>query len=60
MSKQYNKYEKARLVGARAFQIAVNAPPMVSVGPHKEPIDLATEEYWQKKLPLEVVRKRKE
>ncbi len=58
MTERYNKYEKARLVGARAFQIAVNAPPLVPVSPHKEPIDLATEEYYQKKIPLEVVRKR--
>ncbi len=28
---EYNKFEKARLVGARALQLSMGAPPLVKV-----------------------------
>ncbi len=59
MTERYNKYEKARLIGARAFQIAVNAPPTVEVSESEEPIDVATKEYYQKKLPLKVIKRKR-
>ncbi|RME79191.1 MAG: DNA-directed RNA polymerase subunit K [Methanobacteriota archaeon] len=59
MTKKNSKYEKARMVSARAFQLAVNAPPEVSVSPSDEPLDVATKEYYEDKLPLKVVHKKK-
>ena len=55
----YTKYEKARLIGARAFQLAVNAPPAVEVSPSEEPLDVAAKEFYEKKIPLKVLHKKK-
>ena len=53
-----NKYEKARLIGARAFQIAVNAYPTVPVTRSDEPFDVAIKEYYNKSIPLKIVKKK--
>ena len=55
----HTKYEKARLLGARAFQLAVNAPPAVETTPSEEPLDVAVKEYYEKALPLKVAHKKK-
>jgi DNA-directed RNA polymerase subunit K/omega len=57
---EYTKYEQARLIGARAFQLAVNAQPTVKVTPSEEPMDVATKEYYEHKIPLDIIRKKKE
>ena len=51
------KYEKARIVGARALQLAMDAPPLLEV--HEEIIDavkLAYLEFEKKVIPLQVMR----
>jgi DNA-directed RNA polymerase subunit K/omega len=51
------KYEIARLVSARALQLAMGAPPLVKV--QKEMIDtvnLALMEFERKAIPLLVMR----
>ena len=51
------KYEKARLIGARALQLAMGAPPIVSA-PKKVigAVELARFEFDKKAIPLRVVR----
>jgi len=54
---ELTKYEKARLIGARALQLAMGAPPMVSL-PKKmvSPVELARIEFEKNAIPLKVVR----
>lgn len=52
----YTKYEKARILGARAFQIALNAPPNVKPK-DVNPVNVAIQEFKAEKVPLEVKKK---
>lgn len=54
---ELTKYEKARLIGARALQLRMGAPPLIKVS--KELIDavqLAMQEFEKKAIPLQVIR----
>lgn len=53
--KQHNRYEKARIIGARALQIAYGAPVLVDTE-QTEPILIAAEEYDSNALPFTVRR----
>ena len=55
MTERYNRYEKARIIGARALQIAYGAPVLVQT-PSTEPILIAAEEYDAGVLPFTVKR----
>ena len=50
----YTKYENARLIGARALQIECGAPPLISVEPESQPIDIAKRELETNVIPLVV------
>lgn len=50
--KEYNKYEKARLVGARALQIAHGALPAIETK-LRNPIDIALLELENDVCPIE-------
>ena len=52
------KYEKARVIGARALQISKNAPILVSINPQEEsdPILIAEKELRQQKIPFIIRR----
>jgi len=52
------KYEKARIIGARALQLALGAPPLVPVEelPYKDPIKIAEEELRRKLIPMIIRR----
>ena len=53
----YNKYEKARVVGARALQLAMGAPPLVKVEKGLlNSVRLAEAEFTKGIIPLQVVR----
>ena len=52
--KDYTRYEKARILGARSLQIAMGAPSFVDTDEDSTPIDLAKEEMEQEKLPITV------
>jgi DNA-directed RNA polymerase subunit K len=54
-SQRYNRYEKARIIGARALQIAYGAPVLVQTD-SSEPILIAAEEYDADVLPFTVKR----
>jgi DNA-directed RNA polymerase subunit K len=51
----YNRYEKARIIGARALQVSYGAPILVDT-PQTEPILIAAEEYDAGVLPFTVHR----
>ncbi|MFW5965254.1 MAG: DNA-directed RNA polymerase subunit K [Halodesulfurarchaeum sp.] len=53
----YNRYEKARILGARALQISYGAPVLIETD-QTEPILIAAEEYDQRVLPFTVRRER--
>lgn len=54
---KYNKYETARLIGARALQIKMGAPVLVKVPKNVErPLEIAELEYSEGVLPLTVRR----
>jgi DNA-directed RNA polymerase subunit K/omega len=50
------KYEKARIIGARALQISMGAPPLIMTNA-KSPIEIAEEELKEKVLPITIRRK---
>ena len=53
------RYERARLIGARALQISLGAPVLIDID-QGEPIDLAMAELEQGVIPITVKRKGKE
>jgi len=55
MSQSYNRYEKARIIGARALQVAYGAPVLVDTD-QSQPILIAAEEYDAGVLPFTVRR----
>lgn len=50
------KYEKARIVGIRALQIALGAPVLVKVKEGMNPVEIAEEELKRGVLPIIIVR----
>ncbi|MDE1761926.1 MAG: DNA-directed RNA polymerase subunit K [Candidatus Micrarchaeota archaeon] len=56
---EYNKFEKARIIGARALQLAYGAPPLVKVPEGTtNPLDLAKIEFDEGVIPIVVVSKK--
>lgn len=56
MDEKYSKFERARMIGARALQIARGAPLTIKTD-LKDPIKIAEEEFAQGTMPLDVRRK---
>jgi DNA-directed RNA polymerase subunit K len=54
MAKKLTRFERARIIGARALQLSMGAKPMVKVTPDLDPIDIAIMELKKNVLPLEV------
>ncbi|MEM3791367.1 MAG: DNA-directed RNA polymerase subunit K [Candidatus Micrarchaeaceae archaeon] len=54
---EYTKFEKARIIGARALQLAYGAPPLIKVpkGVY-EPLQLAELEFEKGVIPIVVIR----
>lgn len=50
------RFERARLISARALQLSLGAPPMVKVTNEISMYDLSKQELEQKLLPLAVLR----
>ncbi len=55
MSRTDNRYEKARIIGARALQVAYGAPVLVDTD-QTQPILIAAEEFDTGVLPFTVRR----
>lgn len=50
------KYERARILGARALQISMNAPVMVDLDGESDPYEIALKELRAKKIPFVIRR----
>lgn len=56
--KKYTRFEKARIIGARAIQIELGAPVLVDVPEDfSDPIDIAKLEFEKDAIPMTVVRR---
>ncbi|VVB57528.1 DNA-directed RNA polymerase subunit K [uncultured archaeon] len=51
-----SKYERARLIGARALQLAFGAPPLMEVEGKMSPMSIALKEMDSGIIPLVVLR----
>ncbi len=54
---KYTKYEKARIIGARALQIAMGAPVLIETE-EIDPIEMAIEEFEKGVIPITAKRER--
>jgi len=58
----YTKYERARMIGARALQLAMGAPFMIKLSKKEiedmkyNPIKIATLEFEKKLIPIAIRR----
>jgi len=52
----FTKYEQARIIGARALQIAMGAPILVDRGTELNPIEIAKKEFNAGVLPITIRR----
>jgi DNA-directed RNA polymerase I, II, and III subunit RPABC2 len=50
------KYERARVLGTRALQIAMNAPVMVELEGETDPLEIARKELRARKVPIIIRR----
>ncbi|CAD5231407.1 unnamed protein product [Bursaphelenchus xylophilus] len=50
------KYERARILGTRALQIAMGAPVMVELEGETDPLEVARKELKEKKIPIIIRR----
>lgn len=57
MSGKYTRFEKARIIGARALQISYGAPVLVDYPEDMlDPIDIAMKEFDEDMVPITVVK----
>lgn len=60
--KEFTSYEKARMIGSRALQLAQGAKPLIKISPEEiatikyNPIEIAKREFAQGVIPLSVKR----
>jgi DNA-directed RNA polymerase I, II, and III subunit RPABC2 len=57
LEKYLTRYEKVRVIGQRAEQIARGAPSTVDITGINDPIEIAMKELRERKLPLKIHRK---
>jgi len=54
---KYTRFEKARIIGARALQISMGAPSLISIPKNVIfPIDIAMLEFKEDAIPITVKR----
>ncbi|MCD6547600.1 MAG: DNA-directed RNA polymerase subunit K [Nanoarchaeota archaeon] len=56
---KYTRYEKARIIGARALQISMGAPLLVEPDT-MNPIELAKKEFERDLIPITIKRNKPE
>lgn len=55
---KYTRFEKARIIGARALQISMGAPVLINLPEGvTNPIDIALMEFGKGGIPITVVRR---
>ncbi|HUK38019.1 MAG TPA: DNA-directed RNA polymerase subunit K [Methanomicrobiales archaeon] len=52
----YTRYERARIIGARALQISMGAPVLIK-SERTDPLEIALEEFASEAIPITVKRK---
>lgn len=52
----YTRYERARIIGARALQVSMGAPLLIKTT-QIDPLEIALEEFTNNKIPITVKRK---
>ena len=59
VAKKLTRFEKARIIGARALQLSMGAVPQVDISKLDsiDPIDIAMLELKKNKMPLDVKRR---
>jgi len=57
-SSRYTKYERARIIGARAMQISMGAPPLIKLEGVNllDPVSIAKKEFEMNVIPIEVIK----
>lgn len=50
-SNRMTRFEKTRIVGTRALQLSMNAPPLVDIEDETDPVKIALKELKQGKMP---------
>lgn len=55
---KFTRFERARIIGARALQISMGAPVLLEI-PEKiiDPVDIALYEFERDLIPITTVRK---
>lgn len=54
---EYTRFEKARIVGSRALQLSMGAPPLIELPADvRNPVRVAMAEYAANAIPLTVKR----
>jgi DNA-directed RNA polymerase subunit K len=54
---EYTRFEKARIVGARALQLSMGAPPLIEIPADvRNPVRVSMLEYEADAIPLTVKR----
>jgi DNA-directed RNA polymerase subunit K len=54
---KYTRFERAKIIGARALQIAMGAPILIELPEHViDPIEIATREFEAGVIPITVRR----
>ncbi|KPU63190.1 DNA-directed RNA polymerase subunit K [Thermococcus argininiproducens] len=53
---RYTRFEKARIIGARALQIAMGAPVLINIPEGASPLDAAIVEFEKGIIPITVIR----
>jgi DNA-directed RNA polymerase subunit K len=53
----YERFEKARVIGARALQLKMGAPPLIVVKADISALDIAKIEFEKDVIPITVKRK---
>lgn len=51
-----HRYERARVLGTRALQIAMCAPVMVEIEAESDPLQIAAKELRERKIPIIIRR----
>lgn len=55
--KELTKYEFARVIGARALQLSLGAPPVIKFEDVSDPILVANKEFEEEVIPLSILKK---
>lgn len=57
MKEKYTKFERVRIIGARALQISLGAPVLIETN-STDPLEIAIEEFKRGVIPITVRRKK--